>query len=298
MSASLNFTIVAPAGFATDSAAVDRAEALLVRLGHRVHVDETARGRFQRFSAPDGARLAAIERINADDDTDVALMLRGGYGFTRLLARIDFAALARAKKRWMGHSDFTAFQLAALAQGGMVTYAGPMASYDFGAVEPSAFTLANCFGVLENDEWQIDCALDGPASACAGTLWGGNLAMVAHLAGTPYFPSIDDGILFLEDVGEHPYRIERMFYQLLHAGVLDKQRAVLLGAFTEYQLNPNDAGYDLDVAIAHLRERVRVPVYTGLPLGHVPDKLTLPVGGRCELDAGNGRARLRLSHYR
>ena len=297
-SASLNFTIVAPAGFATDPAAVDRAEALLVRLGHRVRVDETARSRFQRFSAPDDARLAAIERVNADANTDVAVMLRGGYGFTRLLERIDFAALARAKKRWMGHSDFTAFQLAALARGGMVTYAGPMASYDFGAVAPSAFTLANCFGVLDNGEWQIDCALDGPAGACAGTLWGGNLAMVAHLAGTPYFPSIDDGILFLEDVGEHPYRIERMFYQLLHAGVLDNQRAVLLGAFTEYQLNTNDAGYGLDVAIAHLRERVRVPVYTGLPFGHLPDKLTLPVGGHCELDACSGRARLRLSRYR
>jgi len=298
MSESLSFTIVAPAGFATDPSAIDRAEALLAGLGHRVRVDETARSRFQRFSAPDDARLAAIERVSADADTDIAVMLRGGYGFTRLIERIDFAALAPARKRGMGHSDFTAFQLAALARGGIVTYAGPMASYDFGAVTPSAFTLANCFGVLENDEWQIDCALGGPAGACEGTLWGGNLAMVAHLVGTPYFPAVNDGVLFLEDVGEHPYRIERMLYQLLHAGVLDNQRAVLLGAFTEYQLNPNDAGYDLDVAIAHLREQVGVPIYTGLPFGHVPDKLTLPVGGHCELDAAEGRARLRLSHYR
>ena len=298
MSASLDITIVAPAGFASDPAAVDRAEALLTRLGHRARSDATARTRWQRFSAPDDERLAAIERVAADPQTDVAVMLRGGYGFSRLIDRIDFAALARAGKRWMGHSDFTAFQLAAFARSGIVTYAGPMAAYDFGAVAPSAFTLRNCFGVLENDEWHIDCALDGPSHSCAGTLWGGNLAMVAHLVGTPYFPQIDGGILFLEDVGEHPYRIERMFYQLLHAGVLDNQRAVLLGAFTEYQLNTNDAGYGLDVAIAHLRERVRVPVYTGLPFGHLPDKLTLPVGGHCELDACSGRARLRLSRYR
>jgi len=298
MKAALEFTIVAPAGFATDPAALDRAEALLTRLGHRVRVDTTARSRWQRFSAPDDERLAAIARVAADPDTDVALMLRGGYGFTRLIDRLDFASLGRAGKRWMGHSDFTAFQLAALARAGMVTYAGPMASYDFGAQAPSPFTLANCFGVLENDEWTIECALDGPAHRCEGMLWGGNLAMVAHLVGTPYFPDVDGGILFLEDVGEHPYRIERMLHQLLHAGVLARQRAVLFGAFTEYQLNANDAGYDLPAAIAQLRARLAVPIYTGLPFGHVPDKVTLPVGGRCEMAVAGARTLLRLSRYR
>lgn len=297
-STSIDFTIVAPSGFATDPAAVDRAEALLARLGHRVQTDATARSRHQRFSASDGERLAAINRVAADADTDVAVMLRGGYGFTRLIDRIDFDALASANKRWMGHSDFTAFQLAALARAGLVTYAGPMASYDFGATTPSSFTLENCFGVLMNDAWSVECALEGPPGACEGVLWGGNLAMVAHLVGTPFFPKIEGGILFLEDVGEHPYRIERMFHQLLHAGVIARQRAVLLGAFTEYQLNPNDAGYDLDVAIAHLRARTAVPVYTGLPFGHVPEKLTLPVGGHCALDVAGGRARLDLTRYR
>jgi len=296
---SLRFTIVAPAGFAIDPASIDRAESLLTGLGHRVRCDATARTRFQRFAAPDDERLAALERVAADAHTDVALMLRGGYGFTRLLDRIDFAALAGARKRWMGHSDFTAFQLAALARAGMVTFAGPMASYDFGALVPSAFTLDNCFGVLQNDEWEVECALDGPSrSACAGTLWGGNLALVAHLVGTPYLPDVAGGILFLEDVGEHPYRVERMLYQLYHAGVLARQKAVLLGAFTEYQLNPNDAGYDLAAAIDHLRARVPVPIFTGLPFGHVPAKLTLPVGGRCALEAIDGTARLRLSDYR
>ena len=299
MSASaLGFTIIAPAGFATDPTAIDRAEALLTTLGHRVRCDATARSRWQRFSAPDDERLAAIERIAADPHTDVALMVRGGYGFTRLIDRIDFTGLKRAGTRWMGHSDFTAFQLAALARAGMVTYAGPMAAYDFGAASPSAFTLENCFGVLGHAEWTFECALDGPAQHVTGTLWGGNLAMVAHLAGTPYLPQVDGGILFLEDVGEHPYRVERMLHQLRHAGVLARQRAVLLGAFTEYQLNANDGGYDLDAAIAALRSCVPVPIHTGLPFGHIRDKVTLPVGGRCELQVRNGHARMHLSHYR
>lgn len=296
MTRALAFTIVAPAGFATDPLAVERACALLTRLGHRVRVDPTVRTRWQRFSAPDDARLAAIERAAADD-SDVVVMLRGGYGFTRLLDRIDFAALARSGKRWMGHSDFTAFQLAALAHAGLVTYAGPMASYDFGAVSPSAFTLDHCFGVLQGERWEVSCPLAGPPLSAAGTLWGGNLALVAHLVGTRHFPQVD-GILFLEDVAEHPYRIERMLYQLHHAGVLDRQRAVLLGAFTGYELNANDAGYDLDAAIRQMRSVTRAPLFTGLPFGHVPDKLTLPVGAHCELDVRDGLARLSLVDVR
>jgi muramoyltetrapeptide carboxypeptidase len=295
----LQFTIVAPAGFATDPHAVDRAAERLEARGHRVRVDTTARSRWQRFSAPDDERLAAITRVATDADTDVALMLRGGYGFTRLVDRIDFTAVAAARKRWMGHSDFTAFQLAALATTGTVTFAGPMASYDFGAQTPSAFTLEQCFGVLDNDTWDVECALDGPGRPPQrGTLWGGNLAMVAHLAGTRYMPDVPGGILFLEDVGEHPYRVERMLYQLLHAGILARQRAILVGDFTEYQLNANDDGYDLAAAIAQIRAQVTTPIYTGLPFGHVPDKLTLPVGGRCEIDARDGHATLRLSDYR
>lgn len=294
----LHFTIVAPAGFATNPAAIARAEATLAGLGHRVEVDSTAQSRWQRFSAVDDARLAAIERVAADPDADIALMLRGGYGFTRLLDRIDFTTLKRARKRWLGHSDFTAFQLAALARSGMTTFAGPMAAYDFGAEEPSAFTLGQCFGVLGNDTWTVDCTLDGPSrGACTGTLWGGNLVMTAHLAGTPFLPAIRGGILFLEDVAEHPYRIERMLYQLLHSGVLAQQRAILLGAFTEYQLNANDGGYDLAAAIAQIRARVDVPIYTGLPFGHVRDKLTLPVGGQCAFEARDGAASLRLFDY-
>ena len=131
----------------------------------------------------------------------------------------------------------------------------------------------------------------------SGTVWGGNLALVAHLVGTPYFPHIAEGILFLEDVGEHPYRIERMLYQLHHAGVLARQRAILLGRFTEYELNGNDGGYDLAAVVAHVRSLSPVPVLTGLPFGHVSDKLTLPTGGHCALAVTDGRARIVFSNY-
>ena len=104
-----------------------------------------------------------------------------------------------------------------------------MAASDFGAATPSAFTLDHCWGLLGSDRYEIECALDGPDFEGEGTLWGGNLAMVAHLVGTPHLPRVEHGILFLEDIAEHPYRVERMLYQLHFAGILARQRAVLLG---------------------------------------------------------------------
>jgi muramoyltetrapeptide carboxypeptidase len=294
----MKFGFYAPAGFTTDPAAVARAERRLADLGHTVVRDPTVDTRLMRFAAPDDERLAAIHRMATNPEVEIACAVRGGYGWTRLIDRLDYGALARGRTRWLGHSDFTAFQLAALAKAGMVTFGGPMAAYDFGAPQPSAFTFEQCFGVLGNRSWEVEVPLDGPGPATySGVLWGGNLALVAHLVGTPYMPDIAGGILVLEDVGEHPYRIERMLYQLVHAGIFARQRAVLLGAFTEYELTTNDDGYDLSSVVAHLRARLAVPIYTGLPFGHVRDKVTLPIGGRCALRIAGGNARLAFSGY-
>jgi muramoyltetrapeptide carboxypeptidase len=289
--------LYAPAGFVTNDTVLERAVARLSALGHRVVVDESCTTRWQRFSATDDARLAAIGRMAEDPRVTLAIAARGGYGWSRLLDRIDFAALAAKKKRWMGHSDFTAFQLAALAHAGMTTFGGPMAASDFGAATPSAFTLDHCWGVLGSERYEFRCDLEGPDLEVEGTLWGGNLAMVSHLVGTPHLPRVDHGILFVEDIGEHPYRIERMLYQLHFAGILARQRAVLLGAFNGYELGPNDNGYDATAMVAHFRATLGVPVYTGLPFGHVPEKLTLPVGGHCALTVRDGRAQVVLSDY-
>lgn len=287
-----------PSGQVLDPLALDRAVQRLEQAGHSVHVDPTARSSWQRFSAVDDERLASIERMAAAADVDLAIATRGGYGCSRLLDRIDFAALAAARKRWMGHSDFTAFSLAALAVSDMVSFAGPMASYDFGAVEESAYTARHCWGLLGSDRYVASFDTPYPdAFACEGTLWGGNLALVAHLVGTPFFPRVEGGILFLEDIAEHPYRIERMLYQLHFAGVLARQKAVLLGSFTGYALAPNDQGYDFDAMLANVRSRLSIPIVEGLPFGHCPDKLTLPVGGKCALDVSDGCARMTLSEY-
>ena len=137
-----------------------------------------------------------------------------------------------------------------------------------------------------------------PAVQCEGTLWGGNLAMLVSLLGTPYFPHIDGGILFIEDVGEHPYRVERMLLQLLHAGVLARQQALIFGNFTHYRLGQYENGYDFDAMLAFLRQRLPLPVITGLPFGHGKERVTLPLGCNAQLDAGGQHFSLKMRGYR
>ena len=117
----------------------------------------------------------------------------------------------------------------------------------------------------------------------SGVLWGGNLCVLNSLLGTPHFPRIQGGILFVEDVNEHPYRIERNLLQLQQAGVLDAQKVIVLGALSGYRKSPLDRGYSLRAMLARVRAVTRTPILTGLPFGHVPTKVTLPVGAKVRL---------------
>jgi muramoyltetrapeptide carboxypeptidase len=123
-------------------------------------------------------------------------------------------------------------------------------------------------------------------------LWGGNLTMLTSLLGTEFFPSqnqVKGGILFIEDVNEHPYRIERMLMQLLDAGILAKQSVIMMGGFSAYRLYDNDRGYSLQAAFEAIRNRLpnSIPILTDLPFGHQPNKLTLPVGAIVEIEASD-----------
>ena len=159
-----------------------------------------------------------------------------------------------------------------------------MLSFDFGSESLSSFMTEHFWNVIQNGEDKIIVKRAQPYEFdTQGILWGGNLTMVNQMVGTPYLPKIEGGILFLEDINEHPYRIERNLYQLRDAGILEKQVAVLMGQFNGYQLYDSDNGYNFDEMIAHMRERCQVPILTGLPFGHVRDKVTLPVGQNAQL---------------
>lgn len=284
--------IFSPSSAVRDKVAFRRGIQRLQALGHAVEVDEAALASHMRFAGDDAIRIAAIGRAAASG-ADVALISRGGYGLTRVLAGLPYKRLAKAidgGTRFVGLSDFTAFNLAVLAQTGRISWQGPALGEDFGTEgEPDDIMLA-CFNDLlqtqgEGAGWQRPKADESvQARVKDGVLWGGNLSVLVALLGTPYFPQIDKGVLFLEDVGEHPYRIERMLSQLLHAGVLARQKAVVLGQFTNFKRVPaHDKGFKLATVVDWLRSQIRTPVLTGLPFGHVPTKVLLPVGARVDL---------------
>lgn len=294
--------IFSPAGIVPVAAPVRKAARRLQALGFEASVDATALTKHQRFAGDDDSRLAALHRV-AQTAPGVALATRGGYGLTRMLAGIDWPLLARSVDlgtAWVGYSDVTALQLAALAHkaagperpGEGVSagfWAGPMACDDFGRAdspEGGDDVTQDCFveamtGKLEAVGFRTEAGFDG--LAVRGRLWGGNLAVTQALLGTPHFPKIKNGLLFLEDVNEHPYRIERTLLQLHQAGILDQQKAILLGAFTEYRQSPLDRGFNLKGVISYLRSLTRTPILTGLPFGHVPTKVCLPIGRRTDL---------------
>ncbi len=283
--------VYSPSGAVRDRVAFKRGLQRLKALGHTVVVDEGALRSHQRFAGSDAERVQAIERACASQ-ADVALISRGGYGLTRILPALNYPQIAKAidrGTRFMGMSDFTAFQSAVLAKTGAHTWAGPALGEDLGAEVLDDIMLA-CFddvlqGQGEGVGWRLSSATQKFYSqrkagtwAREGVLWGGNLAVLVSLLGTPYFPQIDRGVLFLEDIAEHPYRIERMLTQLLHAGVLARQQAIVLGQFTQFQLTAHDKGFKLASVVAWVRSNLKVPVLTDLPFGHVPTKVCLPVG--------------------
>ena len=295
----------APSGYVTAPDIIDRAAAFFAQRNWEVRRTESVGSRDGRFAGSDALRRADLLRVANDETLDVALCVRGGYGMTRLLEGIDFAAIAERAARgaaplFVGYSDFTAFHLAYLARAGGIGFQGPGAA-DFaraGAGDADAqFTVERFFATVTQARTELAFPTPAADLDVRGRLWGGNLTMVCNLLGTPYFPAVRGGILFLEDVNEAAYRIERMLLQLHHAGVLRRQKAILLGDFSPLPVMPNDNGYDLDGAVAALRARCATPIVRGLPFGHGARRATLPVGGRARCVVRSGVAHLECSHY-
>jgi muramoyltetrapeptide carboxypeptidase len=287
MTTATTLTLYSPAGVLAKAASLRLAAQRLKALGYAVTIDASATARHQRFAGADEVRLAALHRV-ATQAPGIAMATRGGYGLSRLMDGIDWPLLARAAgegTRWVGYSDLTALNLGLLAHTNAPSWAGTMAVDDF-AQEALDDVTVECFneamsGELEAVGFRTEAGFDGLEAR--GLLWGGNLTMVCALLGTPHMPRVKGGILFLEDVNEHPYKVERNLLHLQQAGVIDAQKAVLLGQFTAWKKAPLDRGYTLKSAVQALRSRTNTPVLTGLPLGHVATHVTLPVGLRAQL---------------
>lgn len=304
----IHVRLIAPSGHAWDPAAMHRGVARLQAAGCEVAGQASIERADTRFAGSDAQRAADVNALATRDTLpDIALATRGGYGATRLLPHLHYDALAErlagSALALVGHSDFTALQMALHAKCGLCTFAGPLLA-DLGAASADPFTWQHFRETLTASEGNASWATTSTAAIdVQGPLWGGNLAVLCSLIGTPYFPGIDGrgidgGILFVEDVGEPPFRIERLLYQLHLSGVLGRQHALVLGDFSDCRPGgARDNGYDLDVAFAQIRAVAGIPVIDGLPHGHAGRQLTLPFGAPARLRVEGGRAQLDFSGY-
>lgn len=267
-------------------------------LGFQAKLSPNLRLKNGFLAGTDAQRLSDIHAMFSDPEVDGIICGRGGYGSGRLLADIDYGLIARNPKYFMGYSDITCLHMAFYHKAGLITFHGPNANSSY-----SPFTLGQFQALLASSTAQpysLGIALDTedtlesrayvirPGKA-QGKLLGGNLSLIASLVGTPYLPDFRDSIVFLEDIGEAPYSMDRMLTQLLLAGSFDGAKAVVIGVCADCEVDPEDADYPDTFSLKEvLRERLSglgIPVVYGLSFGHVANNGVLPVGIEAELDA-------------
>jgi len=295
--------IVAPSGPCLEQDDVTRSLELCRALGLDAVFGAHVRDRLGYLAGSDADRLSDLNAALRDPAIDAVWCIRGGYGMTRILDEVDFEALRRHPKAIIGFSDITALLHAAHGETGVVTFHGPTARHPM-----PEFSLRHFDEVLRNAEpaGRLE-RLAPPAGVLAprtnrivtlcpgvaeGPLLGGNLSLLQCLIGTKYFPDFSGAILFLEDVGEALYRVDRMLAHLRAVGAFTHLAGVLVGRFTEMRRETGDGAFGFDEVLEQYFGPLGVPVAYGFPVGHIDEQWTLPLGVRARFDATSGEVDL------
>ncbi|NLD58361.1 MAG: LD-carboxypeptidase [Clostridiales bacterium] len=282
--------LTAPSGAVRDVGGVERAIEAVEALGFRAIADGSCFRRYGYLSGTDEERAAGVNRMFRDDRVDAVFCLRGGYGATRMLDRVDFDLIRQNPKPFLGYSDVTALHAAINGLSGLITLHGPMPATDFPGLEGFSrkslermlFDPAPLGEVGNPDGMPLSRLVPGK---CEGRLAGGNLSLVAQLIGTPWQIDARGKILLLEDVGEYTYRLDGMLTQLRHAGLFRDCAGVVLGGFTDCRDEYEGFGATVEALVRDIVAPAGKPVLAGFSIGHVDKKITVPLGAMCALDA-------------
>lgn len=295
--------LVAPAGPLLERDDLTRAEELCRALGYEPVMGPHSGKRHGYLAGTDPERIADLNSALREPSIDAIWCIRGGYGTTRILPQLDFQALSRKPRPIIGFSDITAILNAAVVRAGVVAFHGPVARASMPAftrwhfervlacAEPAGRLgrLPAPPDVLVPRQDRIVSLRGGVAE---GPLAGGNLTLLQCLIGTPFFPDLDGAILFLEDVGEDLYRVDRVLSHLRLVGALDRLAGVMIGRFTELERRTADGTLGYDEVLETYFGPLGVPVGYGFPVGHIDDQWTLPLGVRARFDADAGQLEL------
>jgi len=289
--------LVSPASAPSSAEKIEKGVRYLESLGYRTRVAPHASSVNGYLAGPDKDRAGDFNTMINDPAVKAIFALRGGYGTPRILDALDYRGLKRRPKIIVGYSDLTSLQLAVLRKCSLVTFSGPMVAVEmWNGIDP--YTEEHFWRLLTSSKapgpllFPSECTPRVVKSGKArGRLIGGNLALLMANFGTPYSPSLAGALLFVEDVDEAPHRVDRMFRQLKNAGTLSSIAGLVLGLFTEcVPSDPSTPHLTIEQVLAELPQLTDVPILGNIAYGHIPKKLTMPLGVRARMDVD----RLRL----
>ncbi len=295
--------LIEPAGFVDDAFDLEDVKRNIVAMGLVPKAAPHLLDRYGYLAGADKDRAADINTLHADPEVKALFAVRGGWGCARILPYLDWATIRASPKLLVGFSDITALHLAYAARAGFTTIHGPVASSGWNrfswdyfravAFDGAMPTFTNPQGHEDRLVQRVGTIRTYAKGRASGRLIGGNLTVLAALMGTPWLPDFSGAILFLEDVGEQPYRIDRMLTQLALGGVLAKVAGVVFGQCTDCApTGPSYGGFTVSEVIDQHLSPLGVPVFQGAQFGHVASQFSLPVGIRAEMDADAGTIRL------
>jgi len=294
--------LVSPAGITRSKDKLRIIEETLNALNLKLHVDEHAMDRWGYLAGKDEVRAEAINKMYRDPEVDAILTFIGGWGCARLLPYLDYDMIQKHPKIIMGFSDVTALLLAIYAKTGMVTFHGPSGRSGWNTFtvdyvkrllfDGEAITYKNPDEIGDNLTQVRDRIQTITSGKSRGRLVGGNLTVLTSLIGSEYLPDWKDHILFIEDVGEGIYRIDRMMTQLKLAGVLDQISGFVFGRCTDCDANSGYSSFTLEEVLEDHIKPLGIPAFKGAMIGHIKNKFTIPLGVEAEIDADLGTIQL------
>ena len=284
--AGARIALVAPSGPLVGESDVNTAISTASALGWECSLGEHVLDRYSYFAARDAQRAADFNAALRDDSVDAIWCLRGGYGVMRILDHLDYDAMRRHPKPVIGYSDISALHAAVGRACEIVTYHAPNARTHLTPFSRDSFERA--IVSMEDSCGRVGSARVIRGGTARGRLAGGNLSLISSLAGTPYLPDLDGAILVLEDTNEGLYRIDRMLTQLSLAGELSRLQALVFGYCTDCDADesPSDSRMNrtLDDVLLEFADALDIPCVAGIPMGHVDDQWTIPLGAIASLD--------------
>lgn len=290
--------LVSPSAATADRMQFTFAKEALEALGLNVKLGENLDNRYGHLAGTDLERADDVNRMFADPEVKAVICIRGGSGASRILPLLDYVMIAKNPKPLLGYSDITALHCAIYSQTGMVTFHGPNGSGSWNSFNVKQFE--QMFFEQEkmtfiNEQTKSDDLVVKAnriqtlrAGRVEGRILGGNLTVLTALSGTAYYPDFQDAILFIEDIGEDPYRIDRMMSTLMLNGTLGKIKGFIFGQCSDCEPGSGYGSLSVDQVIDDYILPLGIPAYTGAMIGHLPKQFIVPVGAKVQMDAEEG----------